>query len=287
VSIDDSGQVNRGVRPRSFIIVGIVYLGAALITSGIVLIPLAILWFIAQAICRQELENARNGPAQFKKNFPFRFYGEIFGDFQHVFYYREQLTQEIIGTTERELKSRTPVSALEPVKITDIDKNLSNAESREFLKAEAGQTRRGTKVTLLLALSQFGNVQSVRWWVLAGGYVDHDKQFNFVAFAPLTIWFWIIPYLRKEYDIVSHIRTVYAAAYNDIDVVTQVRCLHDSVFNAMVSVLESHDIDTSDIKAQRMQVMNIAISGGRVNMGNVVQGAMNRVAATVRGAQKQ
>jgi hypothetical protein len=89
--------------------------------------------------------------------------------------------------------------------------------------------------------------------------------------------------LRGEYDIVSHIRAIYGAAYNDIDVVTQVRCLHDRVFNAMVSVLESYDIDTSDIKAQRMQVMNITISGGRVNMGNVVQGAMNRVAATVRG----
>lgn len=117
--------------------------------------------------------------------------------------------------------------------------------------------------------------------------MDHDKQFNFVAWSPLTIWFWIIPYLRKEYDVLSHIRTVYAAAYNDHDVVTQIRCLHDTVFNAMVSVLEGHDIDTSDIKAQRMQVMNISISGGRVNMGNVVQGAMNRVSWAVRGEQKQ
>jgi hypothetical protein len=51
--------------------------------------------------------------------------------------------------------------------------------------------------------------------------------------------------------------------------------------------LQQNRIDTSTIKAQRMQVMNISITGGRVNMGNVVQGAMNRVAATVRGAQNQ
>ncbi len=285
--IDSSGDVNRGVRPGSFIIAAAIYLAAAFVTWGIVLIPSAILWVIAHAICHREIENARNGPTQFKKNFPFRFYGEIFGDFQHVFYHEEQLTQEIMGTIERELKSRTPVSALEPVRIIDIDRNLSSTESREFLKAEAQQTRRGTNVTLLLSLSQYGKVQSVRWWVLAGGYVDHDKQFNFVAWSPLTIWLWIIPYLRKKYDVVSHIRTVYAAAYNDIDVATRVRCLHDTVFNAMVTVLENYDIDTSDIKAQRMQVMNISISGGRVNMGNVVQGAMNRVAATVRGEQKQ
>ena len=67
MSIDESGQVNRGVKPRSFIIVGVVYLGAALLTGGIILIPSAILWFIAQAICRQEIENARNGPARFRR----------------------------------------------------------------------------------------------------------------------------------------------------------------------------------------------------------------------------
>jgi hypothetical protein len=35
-----------------------------------------------------------------------------------------------------------------------------------------------------------------------------------------------------------------------------------------------------------MQSMNINISGGKVNMGNVVQGAMNKISGAVKGAVK-
>jgi hypothetical protein len=178
------------------------------------------------------------------------------------------------------------VSTLEPITLTDVDKDLKAAENREFFKAGFGQTRRGTTITLLLSFSAIGKVQSIRWWVLAGGYVDRNKKFNFIAYAPITLWFRIVPYLRREYDLASRLRTVYAASYNDMDVMTLVRCLHDTVFSAMVDELERHDIDTSDIKAQRMQVMNLSISGGRVNMGNVVQGAMNNVEATVKGSKR-
>jgi hypothetical protein len=51
----------------------------------------------------------------------------------------------------------------------------------------------------------------------------------------------------------------------------------------MAEELERNGIDTSDIRVQRMQVMNISISGGKVNIGNVVQGAMNQIAAKVTG----
>jgi hypothetical protein len=54
----------------------------------------------------------------------------------------------------------------------------------------------------------------------------------------------------------------------------------------MVVALEKNGIDTSDLKAQKMQSMNINISGGKVNMGNVVQGAMNKIGGAVKGAVK-
>jgi hypothetical protein len=66
-----------------------------------------------------------------------------------------------------------------------------------------------------------------------------------------------------------------------MDALTQIRCLHEAVFDAMIAELEKNGVDTSDIKAQRMQVMNITVSGGKVNMGNIVQGAMNKIAAKV------
>lgn len=120
---------------------------------------------------------------------------------------------------------------------------------------------------------------------MAGGYIDKDKKFNFIVYSPLTILFWIIPYIKKEYDVLSRIRSIYSASYNDMDVITQIRCLHEAVFSAMVEELEKNGIDTSDIKAQRMQVMNISISGGKVSMGNVVQGAMNKIVASMRGSK--
>jgi len=285
VDIDDSVDVSNRVKPRSIIIFVAILLIGAVFTWGLIIIPAVILWIIAYIICNNEIASARLGSSKFKKNFAFRFFGTSFGDFQHLFYYQDDLRSEMLAAISRELEIRTLVSALEPVTLTDVDNDLKAEETREFFKADFGRTRRGTNVTLLLSLSSIGKVQSIRWWVLAGGYVDLDKKFNFIAYAPLTLWFWIVPYLRKNYDIASRVRTIYAAYYNDLDIITQVRCLHDTVFSAMVEELEKHGIDTSDIKAQRMQVMNLTISGGRVNMGNVVQGAMNRVQATVGGNQ--
>ena len=80
-------------------------------------------------------------------------------------------------------------------------------------------------------------------------------------------------------------RTVYSSAYNDIDISTLVRSISETVFDAMVVALEKNGIDTSDLKAQKLQSMNINISGGKVNMGNVVQGAMNKISAAVKGAK--
>jgi hypothetical protein len=57
-----------------------------------------------------------------------------------------------------------------------------------------------------------------------------------------------------------------------MDVATQVRCLHEVVFDAMIAELKKNGIDTSELKLQKMQVANMNISGGKVNVGNLVQG---------------
>ncbi|MBT6114976.1 MAG: hypothetical protein HOH41_04615 [Porticoccaceae bacterium] len=70
-----------------------------------------------------------------------------------------------------------------------------------------------------------------------------------------------------------------------MDVATQVRCLHEVVFDEMITELDKNGIDTSELKVQKMKVMNINISGGKVNMGNVVQGAMNKISGVAKGAK--
>jgi len=285
MDIKDSVDLKNRVKIRSVLIAVIIYLFLTIATFGIVLIVLLIAAIISNSICNKEVEAANSNSNSFKKNFPFKYFGDSFGDFQHVFYHKEELEKEIINSINNELSIKTPVTSLEPVSIRDIDNNLNSPEEKNFLIAGAGKTKRGTSVTLAINLSKFGSMQSIRWWVLAGGYIDKNKRFNFIAYSPFTILFWIIPYLKKEYDILSKIRSNYFSSYNEMDVITQIRCLHEAVFSAMVAELEKNGIDTSDIRAQKMQVMNISISGGKVNMGNVVQGAMNKMSTNI-GATK-
>jgi len=285
MDIKDSVEVTNSVKMRSILIAVLTYLFLAIATAGIALIVLLITAIIANIICNREIEAASSNTNEFKKGFPFKYFGESFGDFQHVFYHEKSLAPDIFNTISNEMTSKTPIEKLEPIKIKDVDKDLSSPEEREFLMADSGKTKRGTSITLIIKLSNFGSMQSIRWWVLAGGYVDKNKKFNFIAYSPFTMLFWIVPYLKKEHDVLSKIRTIYSASYNDMDVITQIRCLHEAIFSAMVEELEKNNIDTSDIKAQRMQVMNISISGGHVSMGNVVQGAMNKVVGSIRGAK--
>jgi hypothetical protein len=53
----------------------------------------------------------------------------------------------------------------------------------------------------------------------------------------------------------------------------------------MITELDKNGIDTSELKVQKMQAMNINISGGKVNMGNVVQGAINKIGGVAKGAK--
>lgn len=285
MDIRDSVDVKNNVKLRSILVAVFTYLFLTIATAGIALIVLLIAAIISNIICKKEIQTASSNSNAFKKNFPFKYFGESVGDFQHVFYHEKKLGTNIIKAINNELSLKTPVKSLQAVSIKDIDTDLTSPEERKFLIADSGKTKRGTSVTLAIRVSTFGNMQSIRWWVLAGGYIDKDKKFNFIAYSPLTILFWIIPYLKKEYDVLSRLRTIYFSSYNDMDVITQIRCLHEAVFSAMVVELDKNGIDTSDIKAQKMQVMNISISGGKVKMGNVVQGAMNKMAANIGGAK--
>ncbi|TVV77239.1 hypothetical protein [Sphingomonas solaris] len=286
MAVLDHGVVSNRTKIRSVIVAIIIHLAVISITTGIVLLIAIPSWIAAYVISGRELAAIANEAFHFKKSYPFRYFGSSFGEFTHVFCHGQDLEERTLATIDRALKAQVPVSPLKAITITDIDGELRDPEERTFRVSTAGTTSRGTTVTLLLRYARFGQLQSVQWWVLAGGYVDRDKKFNFVAYAPLTIWFWLIPYLRRDHDIVPRLRSLYSSTYNYLDVETQVKGFHEVVFNALIEELEHNGIDTSELKVQRMQVMNISISGGQVQMGNVVQGAMNRVVNSAKGAGK-
>lgn len=285
MNIIDSGNVKNSVRARSVIVALIVHIYLAVFTLGVSLIILLIIGLITNSMVKKEIEEASSSKNRFKKNFPFKYYGQVFGSFQHVFSSSEIIEKKLYDAIESELQDKTTVSPLESFTITDVDNDLSKYEDRIFFKASSTPTSRGTAITLVLNQSNFGKMQSIEWRVLGGGFVDRDKKFNLISYSIFTFIFWVIPYLKKEHDLLVRVRTIYPGSYNDSDVVTQIRCIHDAVFNAMINELEKNDIDTSELKVQKMQVMNINVGGGKVNIGNVVQGAMNKVSSSAKGTR--
>jgi hypothetical protein len=249
------------------------------------LILLLLIGFLTATLLEKDISEARSSANTFNKNFPFRYFGHVFGSFQHVFHNAYSIEKDVYAAIETELKEKTPVTSLDALSISDKDKDLKKSEQRSFIKGESSPTARGTAITLILNQTNFGSMRSIEWRVLAGGYVDKNAKFNLIAYSLFTIFFWIAPYIRRETDLLSRVRTIYPGSYNDMDVSTQVRCLHEAVFDAMIGELDKNGIDTSELKVQKMQTMNINISGGKVNMGNVVQGAMNKIGGAVKGAK--
>ncbi|WP_100635310.1 hypothetical protein [Marinomonas sp. ef1] len=281
----NSGKVRNRIKVRSVILALIVHACLAFFTLGISLILLLIIGLITNSFVNREVVEASSISNKFKKNFPFKYYGQIFGSFQHVFSHSEIIEKNLYLAIESELCDKTPINSLEAVTITDIDNDLSETEGRTFIRASSTNTPMGTSITIVFNQASYGKMQSIEWRVLGGGFIDRDKKFNLVAYSVFTFLFWIIPYVKQEHDLLARVRTIYPGSFNDIDVITQIRCLHDAVFNAMIKELEKNHIDTSELKAQKMQVMNITISGGKVNIGNVVQGAMNKVSNAAKGGK--
>lgn len=280
-----SESIYNRIALRSVVFAGIIHLILAIYTLGIGFILSAIIWLIAYNIARTEVLALAKNSASFKKNYPLQRFGASYGEFVHVFYHEVDLEAVICRRVEEEIRLKTPVRELMLVNIIDDDPNLKQPEGRLFRVASSAATNRGTDVSLVLRFSQFGKMQTIQWWALAGGYIDRNKRFNFIAYAPFTIWFWLIPYLNRNHDVVSKIRTVYASAYNGFDIQTRTRCLHEAVFASLIDELDHHGIDTSVLRAQRVQMMSINITGGSTNIGNVIQGAKNTVMSAPQGTQ--
>lgn len=277
-------DIRNDISLKSILAVSSIYLIIILYTIGIALIPLIIIWLVAFSISSKEIRSISSDSTNFKRSYPLQRFGASYGEFIHAFYHDIDLEADLFRRIEQDIRSKTPVSIIKPVRIVDTDPALKHSEGRTFLIASSNPTLRGTKISLALRFSKFEKMQTVQWWALAGGYIDSNKRFLFVSFAPFTIWFWIIPYLRMEYDVASQLTTVYSSAYNSFDIQTQAKSIHETVFNALIEELDHQGVDTSVLRAQRVQMMSINIAGGSTNIGNIIQGTMNKVNSLSKGA---
>jgi hypothetical protein len=74
---------------------------------------------------------------------------------------------------------------------------------------------------------------------------------------------------------------IYPGFFNSIDVLSRIREVQFVAFETVVETLDSFGIDTSNLKLQKGNILNINVSGGQTSFGSVVQGTMNKALSGV------
>jgi hypothetical protein len=211
--------------------------------------------------------------------------GVQYGSFHHVFYSNEAVTEAYRQALNNALKGKLGCPDFYEVAFKDVDRDLNTPETRTFLLTTAAETVRKSGFSLLCNFTRTANIQSVRWWMLVNGVLDPNKIFWRYVFSPLFAPLSVLPYLQRQYDPLNGLMTIYPGFFNGIDVLNRTREIQFVAFETLVEVLDSFGIDTTDLKQQKGNILNINVSGGKTNFGSVVQGAMNKVAG-VAGGQK-
>lgn len=210
--------------------------------------------------------------------------GVQYGTFFHTFQSKEAVLEAIESSLDNAMRGSLGCSELKFIALKDVDRDLDSPEMRTFMLVDGEESVRGTKFHVLVSFTRKGSIQSLQWWILVGGGRDSNKVLWRFALAPLTVPFMLLPYIRREHDPLPGLLSIYPGFFNGIDVMTRTRELQFVAFETLVQVLESFNIDTSDLKQQRASVLNVNVSGGQATFGSIVQGAMNKVTGSARTA---
>jgi hypothetical protein len=203
--------------------------------------------------------------------------GSEFGSFHHVFYSRDPALESYRQALGDALKSKLGATEIQEVAFKDVDHGLPAPETRAFLLASAGETARRSGFFLMCHFTRTANIQGVRWWVLVSGLRDPNKVFWRYAFAPFSVPFTFVPYLRRDFDPLHGLTRIYPGFFNGVDILNRTREMQFVAFETLIEVLDSFGIDTADLRQQKGNILNINVSGGQTSFGSVVQGAMNKV----------
>ena len=271
-------------------LMGLAYIGGGL---GAFLSVLALLYIcgailLAAAIFAHDRRILKDALI-FKRNKPFEGFGLTAVEFQHVFAVKDpNVLREVIELMDREITTNLGWDPYKVMKLTDEDKRLAQRDARSFLVWRGGKTKRGGSVFLVARPSQKGAICSMQWWIVLSGVIDNGAVRVYLAFAPFTLPFWFIPWLRGHRNVAAGLRRVYNSFYEIMDIVTSAKSAQKISFDSLIAVLNKHGIDTSELKLQAFNVINnnqISINNSsNVGLNNVVQGARNLVAPAA-GAQ--
>lgn len=205
--------------------------------------------------------------------------GTQWSSFHHVFHSSKPVIEKLQENLSNDLSSKLGCTPLTPVNMKDVDRDRPSPEIRTFFRSTAPETLRNTGFSFLCTFSRSKDIQGIRWWIVVRGERDPNKVFHRYAWSPLIVPFVLRRYWRRQYDPLSGLNTLYPGFFNAVDILGRAREIQFVAFETVVSTLESFEIDTSDLKMQKGNILNINVSGGQTNFGAVVQGAINRVTA--------
>ena len=78
--------------------------------------------------------------------------------------------------------------------------------------------------------------------------------------------------MRGKYNVAANLCVIYGAFFENLDILTAERIVQKMALDDLIKVLDENGVDTSDLKLQRNQTLNINASGGQASFGSVVQG---------------
>jgi len=248
-----------------------------------------IFYILGCMVCfKYMVENSRarvsGQTVEFFQSNPAGFMGSLWGNFLHVFRSDKNVVSAYARNLSNALVTQLGAEELRTMVFRDIDRDLPAPEERTFLLSRTPPTPRKTKVSVLCSLDRTANMQSVYWWILVDGIVNPNVVFWKYLSSPLSVPFAVYPYFRKGHRVDSGFTTTYPGFFNSVDTTLRVREVQVLAFDTLVETLDSFGIDTSDLKQQRSNIMNLNVSGGQNSFGSVVQGAMNKVMNTKEAA---
>lgn len=278
-------------KPLNALLAALLYLYMALMAASggpFVLVLVAAYVVGCMVVARAMIagaESRRTGNAvEFAQENAIEAVGIPHGSFHHVYHCVEDVNDDLRSALAEALRERLGCTDFREIALVDVDRSLQRPETRTFVIASAPQTARRSEPMLMCSFAKVANVQSVRWWILVSGIRDPNKLFWRYALAPFTVPFVAWPYVKREYDPLSGLKTVYPGFFNAVDVLNRTREVQYVAFETLVEVLDSFGIDTTDLKNQKANILNVNVSGGKASFGAVVQGAMNKVSGSAGAA---
>lgn len=210
---------------------------------------------------------------KFKRNSPFSEYGYELHKFQYFYTQNTDIRDNIFFTLQKNLIENSTFSNFKELKVIDRDRNLIKVDTRSFFKSSSEKTARNSEVVIIILLDKIQNIYHIEWWFLVNGSIRLKNLLNFILLSPLNLPFWIIPYLRGDFNIYNHLKSRYQSFYDDIDIIKNVLGVHKLLIKNLISELKEHNVDVSDLEQQFMQnnLKIVADRGSVLKFGNIIQ----------------